>query len=1638
MTLQEAGGGLFNSRGNPMINNAGDPKIAVAEHSFKEVNSNSVSAMFEVRSFMERVDSRLRAQTRRGSLAFIEIQDPYDAENVVQGIASLPADAFNPELFHLINEAIGQDDIFSWQDGRFILLFSQAETTHRTLRKLARQIAKYAHNVHGAPAHLTPAIGYVDLRLAKTAEELWQKAETALDCAKSSLEIEPFRYVRKLSAHSRGGLLSRSLTLWNTVPQCFGLSVQLILTLLLGLGAPFIFYAICDALGANISGPVYIGVVVVLVITATTIWIEGFLALKSTTPPQEPGSPFPPATVIIPAYLPNEADTIIETVNAFLRLDYPNTVQIIIAYNSPTHLPVERELEAMAASKEHAGRFIIEPVRVAGSTSKAQNVNAVIGRVRGRFVGIFDADHHPRPDSLQRAWRWLSNGWDVVQGRCSIRNGADSWVSRMVAIEFEQIYAVSHPGRGRLHGFGIFGGSNGFWRTAVLHQTRMRHAMLTEDIDSSIRAVEAGYKIASDRNLVSEELAPTSLSQLLNQRLRWAQGWFQVSLRRIIPALLSPEVSLRQKLGLIHLLVWRELFPWYSIQVVPIMTYWVWAYGWHYIHWAVPIFVITTIYTFSTGPGQILFAYLLAEKAMRRRPGWFIEYLIVSTLFFSPFKDTLSRIAHLKEAMRERAWRVTPRTAPAKVRNRQLAQAALILFFVILVSTGKSAAETTDNSAAFSREYFAALLGGEVSTINAARDAAKNGHNEEAARLFAKAIDAVPNRRPELLREYADALSYANRSSEAVPLYRELLSSPNLHIDEKFDIEKHLGLALTWSNQYPAALTVYNDLMEQTSGDADVAVHRARVLTWLGRPDAAVAALDRVAPAKWTTGSLGMLGDEILTDAARKAAQTNQNEAATHFFERVIRHNASLRSPLLREYADQLAFSDRVPESIPLYHEAIDNPLTSDADRTEAQLGLAQALLQSRQPVEAYKLYAVVVSQEPIGTERYRRAQRGLSLALTWSDSPAKALSAWAAYLKTSPADVDAILHKAQVHSTLHQNAEALQAYKAAYAMDRNNETAKRGIVDETVNLARAAARNDRNSEAAALFLAAINLDSRKRKDLLREYADQLSFGGRPADAIPIYREVLSFDALSPLDRKRAMKGLTDAYAWAADPDKALAAYTELVNTFPGDDSYQWEKLVFAARQDAQINKNKESADLFAQAIAIRSVSSTSILREYADQLSFTGQASSAIPIYREVLDQQTLAEPDRLSAQKALAQAYDWSGRLDEAKSAYNELIADHPNDVAVQWGLLVVSAHEAAKVDRNKEAATLLAEAIRLVPAQRLSILKEYADKLSFTDQSSSAIALYREVIDQPTLSDLDRLSAQKALAQAYDWSGRYVEANSLYNVLIKNNPNDLNLKWGLLVVSAHQAAKVDRNKEAASYFAEAIRLVPERRRFILKEYADKLTYSGDSKAAIPLYRELIAQGGTPASIRSDELALALALAWDNELTAALSEYQILTKADPNDIDARNGMARILSWTGDQSAAEGVFQETLTRSPNNPEALRGLAQVEDWLGHHRMAQTLLDQRLKDDPKDLEARRLLAQSLVWMGRPDRAMEELAIALGPLAGSANIQPNTGGPDRKKEIGIPRPAPTTNHSASEQLSELQSGLQPANLASNSQQ
>jgi cellulose synthase/poly-beta-1,6-N-acetylglucosamine synthase-like glycosyltransferase/CheY-like chemotaxis protein len=551
----------------------------------------------------------------------------------------------------LARQADPLDLIGITRNGDLTVLLPESDTVHgaRRLQKLAARAAAFTIDIGEVTIRTVPLVGFARFENSTDADAqtLLMRAATACAEAATNQDLQPRLWV---PGSDDGPVRGRHRKGDNNLPRDI---LQVAATLVIGIIAPFFVYALFDRIGLDITWPMYLIVVAGLVVTAALIWTEGMFALHPMEPPPAP-EPEPPASAIICAYLPNEAATIVETLERFLEIDYPNRLQIILAYNTGETLPVEKTLLEM---QEENPKLTV--VKVAMSNSKAQNLNAALSLVTGEIVGIFDADHHPERQSFRRAWQWLSNGFDAVQGHCLVRNGDASFVARMVAVEFESIYAVSHPGRFLRDQFGIFGGSNGFWTLEALHRTRMRGSMLTEDIDASMRLLEAEGKIASDPKLISRELATVTIRQLWNQRLRWAQGWFQVSTKHLVRMLGMDHFSFRQKLGLFNLLLQRELHPWISLQIFPIVAYWI--HRGDILDWTVPIFIATTIFTTSVGPMQVYLTWRLAHPDIKVHRRWMIQYLFVSVVY-TEFKNTIARVSQLKQLLGETSWRVTPRS----------------------------------------------------------------------------------------------------------------------------------------------------------------------------------------------------------------------------------------------------------------------------------------------------------------------------------------------------------------------------------------------------------------------------------------------------------------------------------------------------------------------------------------------------------------------------------------------------------------------------------------------------------------------------------------------------------------------------------------------------------------------------------------------------------------------------------------------------------------------------------------------------------------------------------------------------------------------------------------------------------------
>ncbi|MFT4025603.1 MAG: hypothetical protein QM676_02185 [Novosphingobium sp.] len=147
-----------------------------------------------------------------------------------------------------------------------------------------------------------------------------------------------------------------------------------------------------------------------------------------------------------------------------------------------------------------------------------------------------------------------------------------------------------------------------------------------------------------------------------------------------------------------------------------------------------------------------------------------------------------------------------------------------------------------------------------------------------------------------------------------------------------------------------------------------------------------------------------------LVSQARIAARGDRNAEAARLFDQAIQADPAVRAAVLREFADQLTYSDKAAKAVPLYREVLARPDLAQDER--------------------------------------RWSLSGLALALSWSGQNRAAVQTYTQILAAAPDDLGALLGRGRVRTWLRRYAEAESDFRAAIALDPYNHEAWRGLVE--------------------------------------------------------------------------------------------------------------------------------------------------------------------------------------------------------------------------------------------------------------------------------------------------------------------------------------------------------------------------------------------------------------------------------------------------------------------------------------------------------------------------------------------------------------------------------------------------------------
>ena len=226
----------------------------------------------------------------------------------------------------------------------------------------------------------------------------------------------------------------------------------------------------------------------------------------------------PLVTVIVPAY--NEEKTLGKTVDALLKLSYPNK-EIIVVDDGSTDGTLE-------TAKMHAKNDLTN-VTTKPNGGKWDALNSGAKAANGEFIVCIDADTLLDSNALQHLIKHFNDpNIAAVAGNVKVGNRR-GLLTKLQALEYVVGINLHRRSEANLQNVTVVPGPIGAFRTSALKEIGLFEGdTFAEDADITLKILKAGYKTVYEPQAIGYTEAPRSMTSLAKQRYRWYRGSFQV------------------------------------------------------------------------------------------------------------------------------------------------------------------------------------------------------------------------------------------------------------------------------------------------------------------------------------------------------------------------------------------------------------------------------------------------------------------------------------------------------------------------------------------------------------------------------------------------------------------------------------------------------------------------------------------------------------------------------------------------------------------------------------------------------------------------------------------------------------------------------------------------------------------------------------------------------------------------------------------------------------------------------------------------------------------------------------------------------------------------------------------------------
>ncbi|MES2437349.1 MAG: glycosyltransferase [Patescibacteria group bacterium] len=213
-----------------------------------------------------------------------------------------------------------------------------------------------------------------------------------------------------------------------------------------------------------------------------------------------------------------------ETLVAALAMEYPKFSVYLLNDGFVAKKDNWKEIEDLAI-KYGAGCI----TRTVPGGAKAGNINNALKNTTSPFVAIFDADHIPHKDFLQKTMRYFADEkMAFVQSPQYYKNYATNYVTRGAWDQQSLFFGSILKGKNRHNAVSMCGTNMVIRREPLIAVGGMCDTNIAEDFVTGLMIHKLGYKSTYVPEVLAEGLAPEDFLSYYKQQLRWARGSLEV------------------------------------------------------------------------------------------------------------------------------------------------------------------------------------------------------------------------------------------------------------------------------------------------------------------------------------------------------------------------------------------------------------------------------------------------------------------------------------------------------------------------------------------------------------------------------------------------------------------------------------------------------------------------------------------------------------------------------------------------------------------------------------------------------------------------------------------------------------------------------------------------------------------------------------------------------------------------------------------------------------------------------------------------------------------------------------------------------------------------------------------------------